>query len=130
MAEPPDAMPSSPNKRIFFYHVIRYVPNPVRDEWVNIGILLFDPETGERRIRLIENQDKFARVRRLHAHANEALLRGWRDEMQEQFEEAVLINRVEFADGTFWQRKDWNFDEVKLTAKARDTKNLPMCRGL
>jgi len=47
-----------------------------------------------------------------------------------QFEEAVLINRVEFADGTFWQRKDWNFDDVKLTATARDTKNLPMCRGL
>ena len=47
-----------------------------------------------------------------------------------QFEEAVLINRVEFADGTFWQRKDWNLDEVKLTAKARETKNLPMCRGL
>ena len=47
-----------------------------------------------------------------------------------QFEEAVLINRVEFTDGTFWQRNDWNLDEVKLTAKARDAKNLPMCRGL
>lgn len=47
-----------------------------------------------------------------------------------QFEEAVLINRVEFADGTFWQRKDWHFDSVKLTAKAREIKNLPMCRGL
>ena len=51
-------------------------------------------------------------------------------EPNKQFEEAVLINRVEFADGSFWQRKDWSFDEVKLTAKARDTKNLPMCRGL
>jgi len=47
-----------------------------------------------------------------------------------QFEGAVLINRVEFGDGTFWQRKDWNLDEVKLTAKARETKNLPTCRGL
>lgn len=49
---------------------------------------------------------------------------------KKQFEEAVRINRVEFADGTFWQRKDWDFDQVKLTAKARETKNLPMCRGL
>ena len=49
---------------------------------------------------------------------------------KKQFEEAVLINRVEFADGTFWQRKDWNLAEVKLTARARETKNLPMCRGL
>ena len=47
-----------------------------------------------------------------------------------QFEATVLINRVEFADGTFWQRKDWNLDEVKLTAKARDSKDLPICRGL
>jgi hypothetical protein len=47
-----------------------------------------------------------------------------------QFEEAVLINRVEFSDGTLWQRQDWNFDQVKLTAKARETKNLPVCRGL
>ena len=49
---------------------------------------------------------------------------------KKQFEEAVLINRVEFADGSFWQRKDWNLAEVKLTARARETKSLPMCRGL
>jgi len=90
MTDRPSATPSSPHQRIFFYHVIRYVPNPVRDEWLNIGIVLFDPETGERRIRLIESQEEFARVRRLHPRANEALLRGWRDELQGQFEEAVL----------------------------------------
>jgi len=47
-----------------------------------------------------------------------------------QFEEAVVINRIEFVDGTSWQRPDWNFDEVKLTTNARDTRNLPTCRGL
>lgn len=47
-----------------------------------------------------------------------------------QFEEAVLINRIEFTDGTNWQRSDWSIDEVKLTANARETKNLPTCRGL
>jgi hypothetical protein len=47
-----------------------------------------------------------------------------------QFEEAVLINRIEFADGSFWQRKEWNLDQVKLTSKARETRNMPMCRGL
>ena len=30
------------------YRVLRYTPNLVRDEWVNIGILLFNPATGER----------------------------------------------------------------------------------
>lgn len=51
-------------------------------------------------------------------------------DLKGQFEEAVLINRIEFADGTSWQRADWNLDEVKLTANAREAKNLPTCRGL
>ena len=38
------------------YHVLRYTPNLVRDEGVNIGILLFNSATGERRLRLIERR--------------------------------------------------------------------------
>lgn len=41
-----------------------------------------------------------------------------------QFREEVVIDRVEYADGTFWQRKDWDFDTSKL-AKTR----AEMCRG-
>ncbi len=29
------------------------------------------------------------------------------------FREEALINRVEYSDGTIWQRKDWSFAEVK-----------------
>ncbi len=32
----------------YAYRVLRYTPNLLRDEWVNIGVLVFDPETGER----------------------------------------------------------------------------------
>jgi len=47
------------------------------------------------------------------------------------FDEAVIINRVEFEDGSNWQRKDWNYDDVKLTAKTASTaKKQPTCRGL
>lgn len=67
------------------YHVLRYTPNLVRDEWVNIGVLVFDPTTGARRIRLIEEPSEFARVRRLHPEADEALLRALRDEFERQF---------------------------------------------
>jgi hypothetical protein len=34
---------------------------------------------------------------------------------EQAMQERVVINRVEFADGSIWQRKDWNFHEVKLT---------------
>jgi hypothetical protein len=48
------------------------------------------------------------------------------------FEENVVINRVEYADGTIWQRKGWNFGEVKLgIARAVGTPwGAEMCRAL
>src|ERR1700739_4412381 len=51
--------------RTLAYRVLRYTPNLVRDEWVNIGVLVFDPESGERRMRLIEEPEEYARVRRV-----------------------------------------------------------------
>ena len=62
------------------YHVVRYTPNLIRDEWVNIGILLFDPASGRLLQRMVEEPAEFARVRRLHPTANEELLRRLSDE--------------------------------------------------
>ena len=47
-------------------------------------------------------------------------------------DEKVLINRVEFADGSIWQRKNWKFGEVRLGyARAVATPwGAEMCRGL
>jgi hypothetical protein len=47
-------------------------------------------------------------------------------------EEQAVINRVEFADGSIWQRKDWNFGEIRLSyARAVATPwGAEMCRGL
>jgi hypothetical protein len=66
------------------YHVIRYMPNLVRDEWVNIGVLLFDPSSGRMLRRLVEEPSEFARVRRLHPAADESLLRGLPEELDAQ----------------------------------------------
>jgi hypothetical protein len=79
-----------PGERACAYRVLRYTPNLVRDEWVNIGVLLFDPATGERRLRLLEDQDEYNRVRRLHPHADEALLRALRDDLEDRFQSASV----------------------------------------
>jgi hypothetical protein len=92
------------------YHVIRYMPNLVRDEWVNIGVLLFDPASGRMLRRLVEEPAEMARVRRLHPAADEALLRGLPEELDAQMSapgrtpaehlerlEATLSNAVQFS---------------------------------
>ena len=85
MTEIPEAAPRPPGQALA-YHILRYVPNLVRDEWINIGVLVFHPETGERRLRLIEDPDEFNRVRRLHPWADEALLRALRDTLESRLD--------------------------------------------
>jgi len=57
------------------YRVLRYTPNLIRDEWVNIGVLLEEVNGPRRAARLIEESSEIARVRRLHPGADENLLR-------------------------------------------------------
>lgn len=71
---------------IYIYRVLRYTPSLVRDEWLNIGILIFDPRTGERRLRLLEEEEEYRRVRRFHPQADEALLRALRDDLEDRFQ--------------------------------------------
>lgn len=47
--------------------------------------------------------------------------------------EQAVINRVEFADGSIWQRKDWKFGEIRLSyarVVATPWEQGTMCRGL
>jgi len=107
--ESQDAMPSLA-ERACAYRVLRYTPNLVRHEWVNIGVLVFDPGTGERRWRFIEDQDEYNRVRRLHPGVDEALLRKLRDDLEDRFQAAS-------ANGSNGGSADW----VKLLEKWDDT---------
>jgi hypothetical protein len=78
-------MTPAENLRPLRYRVLRYTPNLVRDEWINIGVML---EDGERRLlhtRIIEEPGEFARVRRLHPHADQDWLRGLQRDWGAQF---------------------------------------------
>jgi hypothetical protein len=96
----PPAPLATGQEKSFLYSVVRYTPDLVRDEWVNIGLLLFDPRTGERRFRLIEEEAEFHRVRRLHPQADEALLRSLQADLESRFEEAIAPG----ADFTEWEK--------------------------
>ena len=51
---------------------------------------------------------------------------------QNPFKEKVLINRVEYSDGSIWQRKDWSLGEVKASYDRvlREQWIPGMCKGL
>src|SRR5260370_23728852 len=87
------------NNSSFVYHVLRYTSDLVRDEWVNIGVIVFDPLTGTVRLRLVEEQDEYARIRRLQPAADDDVLRGFRDEPEDQFS-TNLRNRQAELGGT------------------------------
>jgi hypothetical protein len=86
MAEMIEMATSQEPARGLAYHLLRYVPNLVRDEWVNIGVLVFNPRTGERRLRLIEDQVEYTRIRRLHPSVDQALLRSLRDDLEDRLD--------------------------------------------
>lgn len=67
------------------YHVVRYQPNLLRDEWVNIGVLLLDPATGRVRQRWLDEPADLVRLRRLHPAADEELLLRLPAEFERQF---------------------------------------------
>jgi len=80
---------------LFSYQVIRYTSNLVRDEWVNIGVLLIDPLDGAFRLRMVEAQGEFARVRRLHPGVDEEAIRQLRDHLEDRFATFLRNERQE-----------------------------------
>lgn len=75
---------SDERRQTLRYRILRYTPNLIRDEWINIGVLLEDisaesrdPEgpSARRLLRLLDDALEFNRLRRLHPSADETLLR-------------------------------------------------------
>ena len=46
------------------------------------------------------------------------------------FRAAVIINRVEYSDGTFWQRNGWNVEALKVRPDSRPKSAATVCRSL
>jgi hypothetical protein len=65
------------------FRILRYVPNLLRDEWMNIGVLLVDPG-GQLHARLLQEEADFARLRRLYPQVDVVLLRALAGDFQER----------------------------------------------
>ena len=83
------APPAANLERGLVHRILRYAPSVLRDEWLNIGVLIFDPQTGERRLRVIEDEEEFRRVRRLLPRVDETLLQKLRDDLESKLEASL-----------------------------------------
>jgi Protein of unknown function (DUF3037) len=84
----------------FRYRVLRYTSNLVRDEWINVGVLLEETGGSRRAMRVIEESREIARVRRLHPDLDEDLLRSLPAEFEARLrasapETAAYIQKLE-----------------------------------
>jgi len=77
------------NQNTFRYRILRYTPNLVRDEWVNIGVLLEETRGSRRAIQVVQDDAELARVRRLHPAADLELLRALPAEFESRLEGAA-----------------------------------------
>lgn len=53
-----------------------------------------------------------------------------KDAGKNSFRAAVIINRVEYSDGTFWERNGWSLDALKLRLDSRSKSSDTVCRSL
>lgn len=77
------------------YRILRYLPNLMRDEWVNIGVLIEDPDAARYSMRIVEEPSEIARVRRLHPSADENLLRQLAGDFDGILRSADVVKRIE-----------------------------------
>lgn len=75
------------NRKTLQYRVLRYTPDLIRDEWVNIGVLLEETDGPRQEARLIHETPEIARVRKLHPAADEELLRSLPAEFEARLRE-------------------------------------------
>lgn len=75
--------------RAFVSHILRYAADAVRDEWLNIGVLVFDLATGDHVVRIIEEEREFARLRRLQPSVHEEAIQRTREHVDNTFADLV-----------------------------------------
>jgi hypothetical protein len=95
-----DTTPNLPVTRApaLAYRILRYAPNAVRDERVNIGVLLFAQHSSDFRLWIIEEHEEFSRLRRLQPQADENLIRRMRDHLEDRVATFLGNERQERAD--------------------------------
>ena len=94
------------HKRAF--NIIRYVPNLIRGESLNVGVIVHDAAKRQYRVRIIDLQPEINRVKRLHATVDEATLRDTASLLRASSRITSMICRLGLADSSRLSQTDCN----------------------
>jgi hypothetical protein len=75
------------NLQTCVYHILRYTPNLIRDEWINIGVLLHWHEQKRFRLGVLREEEELGRLRRLHPEADLDFIRALDAELSSRLAE-------------------------------------------
>ena len=91
-----------------------------------------DPQNTSRRrficgVKIKPDQAKLVQVFSTLGPGNVIKLTNLKKGSGKQFDESVVIDRIEYEDGSLWQRKDWNLEEAKTALKRGERSGV--CRS-
>jgi hypothetical protein len=79
-------------RRACEFHLLRYVPDAVRNEYVHIGVILREPASAAHEPALVKFTRDWRRVRCLDPEAPTALLEGMENELRQRFQAELIGN--------------------------------------
>ena len=103
--------------KTYRYRILRYMPNLVRDEWVNIGVLLEELDAGRREMKLIEEPRDLVRVRQIHPNADQDFLRSLPIELDTLLRGPAAARELEKLDQSLSNALQWS---PQRAARAED----------
>jgi hypothetical protein len=78
-------------------------------------------------VKIKPDKEKVVQVFSTHSPGGVINVKNLSKASSKQFDESVVIDRIEFEDGSVWQRRDWNFAEAKTAVSKRDRSGI--CRS-
>ena len=79
-------------------------------------------------VKIKPDKDKLIQIFSTLGPGNVISVKNLKRGSDNQFDESVIIDRIEFEDGSSWQRRDWSFEEAKFAVIKSDVRS-GICRS-
>ena len=111
-------MPETKTRHRCKFFLLRYVPDPVKNEFVNIGLVLVPPQAPPE----LRFSKDWSRVKTLDPQADTELLQAFRDELSQESDKELMLRKIEDSFSNVLQASDYK--ACLATAPAQEADEL------